>query len=262
MRRVRWAVVASLRERHLRADRTYNADRIVGEERYPDRRIRQGRNGKGPVDRECRVDWRAAAAATDSDDVVCVHLRADAALDCSGSRCYSTASDRYGDNRGDGVLERVRDLPDSDAVRNRGTSRTMVARRGTGESVHPGDPNARRDYARTRARVGRSLAVHKLELRRRFDEVARDLLDLRDQCCFRRGHVEVYNRDFLDAEIAIVLEVVERHRLHVRRYCYLDLGALAPGGFQKLLDLFDFRCGLGRADVKADPAVAIFSDTL
>ena len=68
-----------LREQRLRADRPGHADRPGGEERHPDRRVRQGRVREGQAAGRRRAGRRAAAPAADPDDRLRLHPRRRAA---------------------------------------------------------------------------------------------------------------------------------------------------------------------------------------
>ena len=67
---------------------------------------------------------RAPAPAADSDDLVRVHLRFDAAVVRAGSGCGCSPADRHGHDRRDGVLQRLRDFPGARPLRGR---RAVVA---------------------------------------------------------------------------------------------------------------------------------------
>ena len=77
--------VAPFRQQCLRADRARHAGRSHGEERHPDRRVRQRATQAGPPVGGRRAGGRALASAADSDDVVRVHLRLPAAVDRGGA---------------------------------------------------------------------------------------------------------------------------------------------------------------------------------
>ena len=78
----RWAcsarcrgVAARLSLRHLHADRHRHADRPGGEERHPDRRVRQAAARAGRARHRCGDGGRPAPPPADSDDFVRVHPR-------------------------------------------------------------------------------------------------------------------------------------------------------------------------------------------
>ena len=80
------ALAARNAKQHLRANRSGHAHRSGGEERDPDRRIRQGRIRKRQTAARCRARRRALALAADPDDFVRLHLRMFAALVCQRLR--------------------------------------------------------------------------------------------------------------------------------------------------------------------------------
>ena len=126
LRRLLRPVVAPLRQRHLRPDRSHHADRTVGQERDPDRRVRQGGTRAGRGGGRGRAQGRAPALETNPDDLVRVHFRPDAAL--VGARCgrCGAPADWHGHDRRDGVLERICNFPGARSVRR---SRTPGASR-------------------------------------------------------------------------------------------------------------------------------------
>ena len=65
----------ALRQQRLRADRPGHADRPGGEERHPDRRVRQGRVREGQAAGRRGARRRAAAPAADPDDRLRLHPR-------------------------------------------------------------------------------------------------------------------------------------------------------------------------------------------
>ena len=73
-------MLPQIRSRRLRADRRRHADRTGGQERDPDRRVREVPARGRPAARRRRARRRAAAPAADPDDVVRVHPRLRAAL--------------------------------------------------------------------------------------------------------------------------------------------------------------------------------------
>ena len=70
---------ARARQQHPHAGRLRRAHRPRGEERHPDRGIRQAARGSGPRPLRRRGRGGQAAAAADPDDVVRLHLRRRAA---------------------------------------------------------------------------------------------------------------------------------------------------------------------------------------
>jgi hypothetical protein len=74
------------------------------------------------------------------------------------------------------------------------------------------------------------------DFRRRLDPIARRLLHLRYQLALGGRRAEVDQRELLDAEVAIALEVVARDRLGVGREREVKVGALAAGRPQQLVD--------------------------
>ncbi len=118
LRRIFRALVAPLRQRHIRASRPDHADWIVGEECDSDRRIRQGRTRKGRI-RDRRGAERSAPAATaDPHDLVRIHLRPGAAVVRAGRGRHGPAPDRHRHYRGHGVFERDRDFSRAAALRH------------------------------------------------------------------------------------------------------------------------------------------------
>ena len=77
-RRDRRCDPARLRQQHPHAGGLRRADRPCGEERDPDRGVRQAARGSGTQPLGCRGRGRAAASAADPDDLARVHLRRDA----------------------------------------------------------------------------------------------------------------------------------------------------------------------------------------
>ncbi len=74
-------IAARIRQQRVRADRAHHADRAGGEERDPDRRVREARARARRIHRRRRACRRAAAPAADPDDLVRVHPRHRAAGD-------------------------------------------------------------------------------------------------------------------------------------------------------------------------------------
>ena len=105
-------------QRHLRANRPDHADRIVGEKRDPDRRIRQGRTRKRRIRDRRGAERSAPAAPADPHDLVRLHLRSCAAVVRAGRGRHGPAPDRHRHYRGHGVFERDRDFSRAAALRH------------------------------------------------------------------------------------------------------------------------------------------------
>src|SRR5581483_8974682 len=118
----------------LRAGRAADADRPRGEERDPDRRVRQGGAREGRGDRRRRAQGCATPTAPDPHDVVRVHPRPVPALERPRRRSAGAPGDRHGHHRRHDVRDRRRDLPGPGALRGRRTPDSpRTTRRGGGE---------------------------------------------------------------------------------------------------------------------------------
>ena len=108
---------ARLRAQRVRPDRPRHADRSRGQERHPDRRVRQARARVGQAARRGGAERRAAAPAPDPDDVVRVHPRLRAALARDGRRRGLAPAARHRGDHGDAGRDLDRDLPRAGALR-------------------------------------------------------------------------------------------------------------------------------------------------
>src|SRR5690606_19481746 len=156
-RRVHGALAARVREQRVRADRHRDADRARGEERDPDRRVREARvRARRQDDRRGGARGRAAAPAADPDDRLRVHPGRAAARDRERLGRRGAPHPRHdGDRRHAGRLA-DRDLPDPRPVLRRAAPRAPRRPRGAGAAAA-----ARRARAGPRARA-------RAERRRRF----------------------------------------------------------------------------------------------
>ena len=125
-------------EQRLRADRPHHADRPLGQERHPDRRVRpHPLRARGPAPRGGAGGGQDPAQA-DPDDLVCVHpgLRAPLARQRLGRRRAQGHGD--GGHRRHARGERPGDLPDSgDVLRDRDVGDQGPAAQRPRAPLHP-----------------------------------------------------------------------------------------------------------------------------
>ena len=86
------------------------------------------------------AERRAPAAQADSDDLVRLHLRPDAAMVRVGRRRGGAPADRHGHDRRHGVLQRLRDLPGPGALRGGRAAVASIVGKGAATRVRFGGP--------------------------------------------------------------------------------------------------------------------------
>lgn len=102
-------------QRHLLQGRPDRDHRSLGEERHPDRRIRQGRLCRGQIADGCRDRRRSPALSADHHDLARLHLGRGASGDCHRAKCCQPECDRHrrarrhdlGDGAGDLLRSRL-----------------------------------------------------------------------------------------------------------------------------------------------------------
>src|SRR5262249_2107434 len=154
-RRLLRGMARRIRQQRLRADRPDHARRAGGEERGPDRPVREGQAPGGPVGPARRAGVGPAALPAHLDDRLRLHSRRRATD--AGQRSGRGRPERHGHGRvlGNADRHRARCLPHSRKLRVRGEP---------GQAAHA-DPATREQAGGARARTGRAARVTRRSLR-------------------------------------------------------------------------------------------------
>ena len=90
-----------------------------------------------------------------------------------------------------------------------------------------------------------SLPGHPSESGRRFNELPRNLFKPGNHVAFRTSSAWCQQGDFLDAGIAIALQIVSLDRLGIRRDRELDIGTIATIRLQQFIATVPFNRAIG-----------------
>ena len=162
---LRGALAARDAVQHLCPDRPDRPDRPRGEERHPDRRIRQGRTRKGERPAGCGADRCAAPASADPDDLLCLHPRLPAAGHRQRRRRLRPGGDGDRRHRRHACGDGHRHISDPhDVLRHRQVSANAKSPARRARATPAENPRSRRHPGREAGNMRRIVALALLSL--------------------------------------------------------------------------------------------------